>query len=69
MACHPGGYIGFEALFFCKILARWVYKKHTHLMRDDMAMRGYIGFEALFFCKIVARWVYLNTPAVAAAMT
>ncbi len=43
--------VGFDAMFFCKILARWVYK-------NTCTMRCYIGFDALFFCKIVARWVY-----------
>ncbi len=52
-----GCYIGLDALFFCKIVARWAYNS-THAW-DDMAMRCYRGFDALFFCKIVARWVYL----------
>jgi hypothetical protein len=51
--------VGFDAMFFCKIVARWVYL-YTR-MRDDMAMRFDIGFDAMFFCKIVARWVYINT--------
>ncbi len=51
----------FDALFFCKILARWVYI-NTRMRWDDMAMRcAIVGFDALFFCQIFARWVYLNT--------
>ncbi len=53
----------FDALLFCKIFARWVYKK-TRMTRSMIwqdAMRCSLVFDALLFCKIFARWVYLNT--------
>ncbi len=46
----------FDGMFFCKILARWVYINTR--MRWQWRCVAIEWFDALFFCKIVARWVF-----------
>ncbi len=53
---------GFDALFFCTIVARWVYLNTCMRWHGDALLYpAIVGFDALFFCTIVARGVYINT--------
>jgi hypothetical protein len=57
--------IGLDDLFFCKIVARWVKKKHTREMTWRCVaisglMRCYIGLDALLYrvgCVAISGWM------------
>jgi hypothetical protein len=56
MTWRSAAIVGFDAMFFCKIVARWVYLNTRIELITAMRCARMVWWFVV--CKILARWVY-----------